>query len=86
MTSKHLLNAETQIAAELKLLVERFISAKKNRLALANKILVKSEELAKASELIHSDEVQPTPIPPLASVHARQTQPAVPQANPSTNV
>lgn len=73
MTNKHLLNAETQVAAELKLLVDRFITAKKNRPFIALKIKVKADELKETSEMVHARDPQlPAPIPPLASVHSRQ--------------
>lgn len=71
-TNKHLRNAETQIALELKNRVERFIRSKNNRALLVKDVSKWANELAQASELLHSQEARlPSPIPPLANAEQR---------------
>lgn len=69
--NKHLRNTETQMAIDLLDSVNKFIKAKKNRLAISKSILIKSRELSQASELLNHEPLLPSPIPKLDHPLAR---------------
>lgn len=66
---KHLRNAETQMAVDLRTGVDRFIKARKGRLALAHKLVKLAGDLAQASELIHAREPAEAPLTHAVRIH-----------------